>query len=103
MAWLTTGSTQPFLVVPALAGGFATTSTAAYIDTSGNFWVYRTTDAVSSVVGSSYFIDGFRRGMRKYDIVAIADVNTPRFTWAFVSALTTVSTGGATVLLFSTT
>ena len=103
MAWLTTGSTAPFLVVPALAGGFNPSSTASYIDTSGNFWIYRTTDGVSTVVGSQYFTDGFRRGMRKYDIIAIADVSTPRFTWGYVSALSTVSTGGATVSLFSST
>ena len=80
MAWLTTGSTAPFLVVAPVGGGFNPSSTASYIDTAGNFWVYRTTDAFSTVIGSNYFTDAFRRGMRKYDIVAIAEVNTPRFT-----------------------
>lgn len=100
---LTTGSTAPFLMVPAVAGGFVGGSTA----TAGNLWGYRTTDGVSSVVGSSYFTDGWQRGMRKYDIIAIIDTNTPRLTWGFVSAVTTGATpqsgGGATVLLFSTT
>ena len=103
MAWLTTGSTTPFLIVAPVGGGFNPSSTASYIDTSGNTWVYRTTDAISSVVGSQYFTDGFRRGMRKFDLVAIVDTNTPRATWSFVTTLSTVSTGGATVTLFSST
>lgn len=103
MAWLTTGSTAPFLVVAPVGGGFNPSSTASYIDTAGNFWVYRTTDTITQVTGAAYFGDGFRRGMRKYDIVAIADVGTPRFTWGYVSVLSTVSTGGATVALFSST
>ena len=102
-SWLTTGSTAPFLVVAPVGGGFNPSSTASYIDTAGNFWVYRTTDAFSTVIGSNYFTDAFRRGMRKYDIIAIADVNTPRFTWGYVSALSTISTGAGTVSLFSST
>ena len=103
MAWLTTGSTQPFLIVPAMGGGFNPSSTASYIDTSGNTWVYRTTDPFSTVVGAAYFTDGYRRGMRKFDLVAIVDTNLSRAAWSVVTTLSTVSTGGATVSLFSST
>ena len=102
MAYLTTGSTTPFLVLPAVGGGFSPSSTASYIDTAGNMWVYRTTDSSTAIAGTSqYFTDGFRRGIRKYDIMAIIDGT--RASWAWVSALSTVSTGGATVTLFSST
>lgn len=100
--WLTTGSTAPFLVVPAFGGGYNPASTASPIDTSGNIWVYRTTEALATVLGTSYFSDAQKRGMRKYDIVAICDVNTPKFTWSFVSAVSS-ATGYGTVTAFSST
>jgi hypothetical protein len=90
-------------LVPALAGGFTPGSTLDFIGTGGNVWAYRTTDTITQIVGSQYFTDGFRRGMRKYDLVSLLDVTTPRATWSYVSALSTVSTGGATVTLFSST
>ena len=104
-SWLTTGSTAPYLIVPAVAGGAVIPSSAsstAYIGTAGNVWVYRTTDAWSSVSGAQYFTDGFRRGIRQYDVMFVCDVNTPKFTLAYVSSVSLVSTGGATVLAFST-
>ena len=106
-SWLTTGSTAPYLIVPALAGGAVIPSTAsstAYIGTAGNVWAYRTTDTFSTISGTSqYFTDGYRRGMRQYDVVIVCDINTPKFTMAYVSTVTsTASTGGASVAAFST-
>lgn len=97
-------STAPYLVVAAVAGGPNAGSSA----TAGNVWCYRTTDAFSTVVGTSYFTDAYLRGIRKFDTMMIIDTNTPRATWAFVTAVTTATSslqtgGGATVTLFSST
>ncbi len=43
----------------------------------GNHWWYRSTaDGTTSVIASSYFSDGHKRGMRKYDTVEFVDVGS---------------------------
>lgn len=93
----------PSLMVASVAGGFNAGSSAGM----GNIWAYRSTDALATVVGSSYFADGFARGMRKGDMVSVYDTNTPKMTWCWVTAVTTAPSGaqsgaGATVAAFST-
>jgi hypothetical protein len=59
----------------------------------GNHWWYRSTaDGTTSVVASSYFSDGHKRGMRKYDTVEFVDVGSTQLHFLTV---TSVTTGGA--------
>ena len=62
----------------------------------GNQWVYTSTaDGSTAVAASSYFSDGHKRGMRKYDKVEFLDVAS---TIHHLLVVTAVSTGaGATV------
>ena len=62
----------------------------------GNVWFYKSTaDASTAVAASSYFSDGHKRGMRKYDKVEFLDVAS---TIHHLLVVTAVSTGaGATV------
>lgn len=70
---------RPFLIVPAIAGGFSATIsglTAGSSDCGGNVWAYRSSDAAATVAGSNYFTDGWKLGMRKGDIVFITQFST---------------------------
>ena len=62
----------------------------------GNVWWYKSTaDGSSTVAGSSYFSDGHKRGMRKWDQVMFVDVGSTLFHILTVTAVTTGA--GATV------
>ena len=61
----------------------------------GNQWFYRSADALGTVTASSYFSDGFKRGMRKYDYVLIVDTGTTQPHSLMVNSVSTAS-GGAT-------
>jgi hypothetical protein len=67
----------------------------------GNTWAYVSSDALATVNGSSYFSDGYRRGMRKYDTVEHMDTNSTLFSIVQVTAITT--SGGATTTTLLTT
>jgi hypothetical protein len=60
----------------------------------GNVWAYRSADALGTVSASSYFSDGYKRGMRKWDQVHVVDSGTTAFHVLMVSSVTT--SGGAT-------
>lgn len=63
---------KPYLLTPRMAGGW---STAMY-QFGGALWGYMSSaDNVSTVTGSSYFIDGYTLGMRKYDHLLYVDTN----------------------------
>lgn len=65
----------------------------------GNVWMYKSTaDAVATVVGSSYFSDGHKRGMRKWDQVEFIDVASTLFHDLTVTAVTTGAGATATSL-----
>ena len=56
----------------------------------GNTWYYKSTaDAVATVIGTSYFSDGHKRGMRKYDIVNFTDIGSTLLHTLMVTAVTT--------------
>lgn len=81
---------RPYLIVPALAGGFGAAVVGAggagSSDCGGNMWAYRSTDAAGTVTGA-YFTDGHKLGMRKGDVVLVTQVST-----AFA-----VATGGLSI------
>ena len=85
---------RPFLIVPAVAGGFGNFSTSVSgavaggsSDVGGNVWAYRSTDASATVAGANYFTDGFKMGMRKGDIVLITQFSTASAVSAFAVAV----------------
>ena len=62
----------------------------------GNQWVYTSTaDGSTAVAASSYFSDGHKRGMRKYDLLDLIDVGSTLYTHMVVTAVTVGA--GATV------
>ena len=42
-------------------------STSGGPSIGGNLWYYRSADPLGTVSGSSYFSNGYTRGMRKFD------------------------------------
>ena len=94
----------PYLMVGGLGGGAQSTvgmSTAAtgFATASGgaNIWGYTSSDPVGTVVGSSYFTDGYNRGMRLGDIIFIRDTgqgSTIGLSVGVVNAVTTSFTSG---------
>ena len=69
-------------------------SSTAMLNFGGNHWVYiGSTDALAAVITSSYFSDGYTRGMRKYDTMMFVDVNTTLTHLLTVSAQSTASGG----------
>ncbi len=103
---------RPFLILPAVGGGFAGTVVGAggagSSDCGGNLWAYRSTDAAGTVAGANYFTDGFKLGMRKGDIVFITQVSTAfaiatgGLSIGAVSAVTASSAATVTVTLLGT-
>lgn len=70
---------RPYVIVPAVAGGFAASVaglTAGSSDCGGNIWAYRSTDTVTAIMAANYFTDGFKLGLRKMDIMFITQVTT---------------------------
>jgi hypothetical protein len=62
----------------------------------GNEWWYRSTvDGTTSVIASSYFSDGHKRGMRKYDTVVFVDIGSTQLYNLLVTSVTRGA--GATV------
>ena len=62
----------------------------------GNRWQYISTDALATVAASSYFSDGHKRGMRKYDLVDHIDPNSSLNSVLLVTAVTTGAGATAT-------
>jgi len=70
---------RPYLIVPAVAGGFGATIVAGVAgssDCGGNVWAYRSSDAVGTVMASNYFSDGHKLGLRKGDFMFITQYST---------------------------
>ena len=99
MSYVSSAS-RPFLVTAAVAGGFNTSG-----QYGGNVWGFKTTDALGTVVASSFITDGFKLGMRPYDVVQFIDTTNALGYMLFVSAVTTSagSTGAATLKGFTVT
>lgn len=83
----------PYMILPALAGGLISTSTAV---TPGfaNIYAYRTTDASSVWQATAYVTDASALGMKKFDLVFVLDTGSTAFHLAMVSAM---SSGYATL------
>jgi hypothetical protein len=79
---------RPFLTVPAVAGGFIVGSS----DTVGQYWAYKSSDAIATVITSGYVTDAKRLGMRPGDIltVVVTSGSTPAsLHHALITAVTT--------------
>ena len=64
--------------------------TTAGFPFGGNVWRYSSTaDPLATVIATSYFSDGHKRGMRKYDLVLFADIGTTLNHTMMVTAVTT--------------
>lgn len=90
----------PLAVIPPGSPSIANSSVAA---TRPRIWGYLSTaDALTTVTASSYFSDGYNRGMRPGDMVAIMNSTSTTsstgvtLTWALVTAYTS-GTGGVNV------
>ena len=79
---------KPFVLTPRLATGWST-GMAAY---GGSLWGYVSTDPLATVIGSSYFSDGYDLGLRKYDWIFHTDVNS---TIASILTITAITSSGA--------
>ncbi len=91
---------RPYLAVASPLGGVNQASTLAGASTGnspvgGSIWMYRSTDPLATVVGSSYFAEGWALGMRKFDHVIHTDINSTLVSWLTVTTITTGA--GATV------
>lgn len=87
-------SLPPYLLVAAPAGGLISTSTAV-TGGGGNMWFYRSADGIATVAGSSYFSNGAALGMKKYDLVWVANTSSTLMAMGMVTAVT--AGAGATV------
>ena len=72
MAYDSTGN-PAYLLVPRLGGPKNPTSTANIGGIGGSLWGYTSTDPLATIIGSSYFANGWNLGMRKYDRVFATD------------------------------
>ena len=89
-------STALFLKTPSI-GRAHSTSGFPY---GGNTWYYSSTaDGTTSVVASSYFTDGHKRGMRKHDTIEFVDVGSTQLHFLTVTAVTTGAGATATSVL----
>lgn len=88
----TTYGGAPWAITQPVAGGFQGGST----NTGGTVWTYKSSDPITTVIGSSYFSNGFAIGMRVSDTVMVLDTVTPALSFAFVSAVTTAASGSQT-------
>lgn len=51
-------------------------------------WTYKSADPAGTVDGSGYFTDGYKRGMRQFDLVIVIDTATPLITCHMVAGAT---------------
>lgn len=97
---------RPYLLVAAPLGGVNQASTLSGASTGpspvgGSIWAYRSSDALATVTGSSYFSEGWTLGMRKFDHIIHTDINSTLVSWITVTAITTGAGATATSLLTS--
>lgn len=91
MAYNSTAN-PPFLMTP---GPIASGQTTAYYGYGLKQWGYVSSDPLATVVGSSYFSNGYSLGMRKYDVVFHIDTASSLTSIYTVQAVTSTS-GGVT-------
>lgn len=94
-------STNLFLQNAAIGRAHSTGGGPSY---GGNIWSYKSTaDPLATVIGTSYFSDGHRKGMRKYDWVMFTDVGSTLSHILVVSAVTTGAGATAATITSSST
>jgi hypothetical protein len=65
-------------------------------------WGYKSTHTVSVVAGSSFFSDGYSRGMRVGDFVHVVEVTTAgAFTGFAIGCVSTQTTGSGVSLTYT--
>jgi hypothetical protein len=94
---------RPFLTVAAVAGGFGVGSS----DAGGNRWMYRSSDAIATVIATGYFTEGGpnKLNMRPGDIVDFVRVSTavPAIPQALHTlCISSFSTNGASATILGT-
>lgn len=62
---------------------------------AGSLWIYKSSDALATVIADDYFSDGDVRGMRADDVVIVVDDSLNRSVQCIVTAVTT--NGAATI------
>lgn len=70
---------RPYLVVPAVAGGFSATvvnGVAGSSDCGGSIWAYRSTNTFAEAAAANFFSDGHKLGLRKGDIMFVVTYST---------------------------
>jgi hypothetical protein len=69
-----------------------------------NIWGYQDTDALATVIGTGYFSDGNKLGMRPLDVIHFARLSTAGVPAAYLSLMvSSVSTNGASATLINAT
>lgn len=70
----------------------------------GNVWFYSSTaDTLATVIGTSYFTDGHKRGMRKYDMVLYNNIQSTQHHTLMVTSVTTGAGATAASITSSST
>jgi hypothetical protein len=90
---------RPYLVVPAVAGGFNATvvnGVAGSSDCGGSIWMYRSTNTFAEAAASNFFADGHKLGLRKGDIMFVQAFSTALATGAMgIGVVATVNASSA--------
>lgn len=93
---------RPYLIVPAVAGGFSGTvvnSVPGSSDCGANFWAYRSTNTFAEAAAANFFSDGFKLGMRKGDIVFVVTYSTALATGAMGIGVVSASNASSAATL----
>lgn len=83
-------------------GPIASGNSTSMLGYGGKLWGFVSTDPLATIVGSSYFSDGYTRGMRKWDTVLAIDVVSTLAHLLTVTTQTSTS-GGVTISSLLTT
>ena len=67
------------------------------------WWLYRSADAIMTVLGPAYIDDGFDKGMQVNDVVIVIDDATPTIDLCLVTVVDTSSNPAGDVTLINGT
>ena len=96
---------RPYLIVPAMAGGFSATVVAGVAgssDCGANLWAYRSTNTFAEAAAAGFFSDGHKLGLRKGDIMFVTAYSTALATGAMgIGVISSVTASSAATLTAS--